>query len=324
MVRYKKYDTNLENLSKQLEIFGVAVIPNILSLNQVHQSLDEMWEMLYHLTQNFELPINKENQYSWKSYYDLCPIEDMLLQYWKVGQSKYVWNIRQNIKLIEVFSHLWQVRNEDLLVSFDSISIHFPPEITKIGKFQEEKKNWYHFDQSSEKEGLHCIQGFINLIDINDGDTTLSLYEGSHKYHSSFFKYYQKKIDKDWYQLNDQEINFFKELEEFAVLASAGSLVLWDSRLLHQGILCSRNRIIPNIRSVVYVCMMPRSKCSNRQLEKKKQSFLDQRMTTHWPHQISRVGIYPTKKEKLNTCWYKVISVSQPKLNNLGLRLAGF
>jgi hypothetical protein len=324
MLTYKNYNTNLNNLKNQLDEVGIAVIPNILSSSEIDDSINQMWKMLADLTQNFELPISKNNMETWKSFYDLCPLEDMLLQYWKVGHSDLAWNLRQNSKLLEVFKCLWNVEENELLTSFDSISIHFPPEITKIGKFQENKSNWYHFDQSSEKKGLHCIQGFVNLYDVSSGDTSLSVYEGSHKYHESFFDFYQKKIDKDWYQLKNEEIHFFKDLNEYGVLVEAGSLVLWDSRLLHQGVLCSKHRPNPNIRAVVYICMIPRYKSNNKQLEKKKQAFRDERMTTHWPHEIKRVGQYPTNKEKKNTCWNLVMPVKMAKLKPIGYKLAGF
>ena len=77
--------------------------------------------------------------------------------------------------------------------------------------YQEDKDNWYHFDQSSFKKGFHCVQGFINLYDVNKGDSTLSVYEKSHLLHDKFFKHYNKTVVKDWYKLEKDELNFFKD-----------------------------------------------------------------------------------------------------------------
>ena len=156
MVIYKSYDTNIDNFQKQLKEKGIAVIPNILSKLELENSKNDMWNMLEYLTEDFEVPINRNYSETFSSYHDLCPLEDMLLQYWKVGHSQYVWNLRQNLNIINIYCKIYNCNIDDLLVSFDSISIHFPPELTKKGKYQEDKENWYHFDQSSHKKDFHC------------------------------------------------------------------------------------------------------------------------------------------------------------------------
>ena len=323
MINYKNYDTNLDNLINQLDEIGIVVIPNVLSKSEINSSQNEMWEALNYLTQDFDLPLKYHNKDSWNTYYHLCPIEDMVLQYWKIGHSKYVWELRQNIKILEIFSKIWDCKIDDLLVSFDGVSIHFPPEITNTGKYQEDKNNWYHFDQSSYKKGRHCIQSFINLYDVNEGDSTLSIYEKSHLFHEKFFDHYQLNVEKDWYKLNNEQLDFFKNCSENAVLASAGSLVLWDSRILHQGILCSKYRKQPSIRSVVYICMIPRCKCDKKELERKKQAFKSLRMTTHWPNKINRFPAYPKKKESDGKNIHLIREIEPPLLNKIGYRLAG-
>ena len=156
MVIYKNFDTTIENFKEDLKDKGIAVIPNILSKKELENSRNDMWNMLEYLTEDFDVSIDRNNKETWKSYYDLCPLEDMLLQYWKVGHSQYVWNLRQNMNIIKIFSKIYDCDINELLVSFDCISIHFPPEITKVGRYQEDKENWYHFDQSSNKKGFHC------------------------------------------------------------------------------------------------------------------------------------------------------------------------
>ena len=323
MVIYKNFDTTIENFKEDLKDKGIAVIPNILSKKELENSRNDMWDMLEYLTEDFDISINRNNKETWSSYYDLCPLEDMLLQYWKVGHSEYVWNLRQNLNIINIFCKIYDCNINDLLVSFDSISIHFPPEITKKGIYQEDKENWYHFDQSSNKKGFHCIQSFINLYDVYEGDSTLSVYKSSHLYHEEFFKYFNFSIDKDYYKLSKEQLEFFNNLEECAVLCSAGSLVLWDSRLLHQGLLCSKNRLNKSIRSVVYICMMPRNLSNKKQLRRKQEAFKSLRMTTHWPITISRFPLYPRKKEMKYKNTHLIKELPEPKLNNIGKKLAG-
>ena len=72
------------------------------------------------------------------------PLHGMLVQYWGVGQSQFVWDIRQNPKVAAVFAKLWDVEPEELLVSFDGLSCHLSPEVTNKGYFRDNM--WMHFD----------------------------------------------------------------------------------------------------------------------------------------------------------------------------------
>jgi hypothetical protein len=64
----------------------------------------------------------------------------------------------------------------------------------------------------------------------------------------------------------------------------AGSMVLWDSRVIHANVQPS---ISNEIRIGSYICMVPRKWAENaprKQLDKKKKAYLDARGTSHWPH----------------------------------------
>ena len=55
----------------------------------------------------------------------------MLLQHWKVGHSQFIWNLRQNPKIVNIFAKIWDCKQDELLTSFDGASFHLPSEITK-------------------------------------------------------------------------------------------------------------------------------------------------------------------------------------------------
>ena len=63
-------------------------------------------------------------------------MHSMLFQHWNIGHAQVVWDLRQKRKIAQIFSTLWNVPIEELLVSFDGLSFHPPPEETKRGKFQ--------------------------------------------------------------------------------------------------------------------------------------------------------------------------------------------
>ena len=66
-----------------------------------------------------------------------------------------------------------------------------------------------------------------------------------------------------------------KGLSPTCVRAKAGSLVLWDSRTMHQGIQSVKDRETPKPRCVVYVCQKPRSGASDDDIKRR-----DRRMMT--------------------------------------------
>jgi hypothetical protein len=211
---------------------------------------------------------------------------------------------------------IWDVPVNDLLVSFDGLSIHLPPEKTNKGYHT---NNWFHTDQSSKKIGRHCIQGLINLYSVNEGDSTLSILEKSHNLHQSFFIDNQINNLSDWYQLNESDLSYFKDCESIAIKADIGSMILWDSRTFHQGSLSEINRHYENFRMAIYITMMPRSSITDpNALIKKQKAFKNLRITSHW---ANSVFLFP-KKPKL--CLYEFNLIHQPILNEIGLKLAGF
>ena len=99
--------------------------------------------------------IDRHDNSTWKHYYDLLPNHSMLLQHWKIGHWQSIWDIRQNPKVCDVFSKIWDVPKEELLVSFDGASFHIPPEITNRGHFR--GKTWFHTDQRYSFNDLDCL-----------------------------------------------------------------------------------------------------------------------------------------------------------------------
>lgn len=61
----------------------------------------------------------------------------------------------------QVFEELWGTN--ELLVSFDSVNICAPG--------FEGSKPWLHTDQRPAVEGLACVQGLINLVDVSAATT---------------------------------------------------------------------------------------------------------------------------------------------------------
>ena len=200
-MEYKTFNTTIDNVNSYLDTHGVAVIPNILTEDECINYRNRIWAELNHVTQG-RFDIN--NKDTWREFYKFYPLHSMLLQHFSLGHMQPIWDIRTHNNVCKPFEKIWNTDKNNLLVSFDGLSVHLPPEKTNKGWFHNE---WYHTDQSSHKIGKHCIQGMVNLYDVNDGDATLSILEKSHNYHSSFFE--DNNIDNrsDWYKLKNEDIN---------------------------------------------------------------------------------------------------------------------
>lgn len=161
---YKNYDTTLTSVKKQLETYGVAVIPNVLNATEIKAMQDGMWDILETLTSKLDTPVKRTDKKTWKSYYELLPLHAMLLQHYKVGHHQSIWDIRQNPKVCKVFAKIWGVKEDELLTSFDGCAIHLPPEVTGRGWYK--NNSWLHTDQSYCRNDLECIQGFVTAFYI--------------------------------------------------------------------------------------------------------------------------------------------------------------
>lgn len=320
----EKYHTTPTNLKKTLNKYGVAIIPKVLNKKEVLAMKKGMWDTLEHLTKNVDKPIKRKDKDTYKSIRELYPLHSMLIQHWSIGHAKFIWDIRQNKKVANIFAKLWKVKPIELLTSFDGASFHMPPEITKIGWYR--KNDWLHTDQSYTRNDLECIQSWVTAFDVNEGDATLTCLEGSHKYHKDFAKEFKITDKSDWFKLqNDEQAKFYKDkgCKRINITCPAGSMVFWDSRTIHCGQEALKERAKPNFRCVVYICMTPRKLATIAVLKKKQKAVEEMRTTSHWPHKPKLFGKYPrTYGNPLPDV--PELPKIKDKLTPLGLKLAGY
>jgi len=324
---YKSYDCTIDTLQETLDTFGVAVIPNIILENELVDIREKMFQELSHVTKNHDVPIIKEDPNTWRTLSTLRPLHGMLFQTYGLGHSQFAWDIRQHPAIANVFSKLWNVNKEDLITSFDGVSISLPPEITGFGWHT---KDWYHCDQRFSNSKLHTIQGLVGCYDINEGDATLTVLEGSNKFHKDFaLEFKMTKNNSDWTLLKEHQTAYYlsKGCQKTFVKASAGSLVLWDSRTIHAGSGPLKGRPNENTRLVVYTCQKPKIFATPNDLNKKQNAFNKKLMTNHDPCNVKLFDPLPrfySKKQKDDSCHEKLNPVVDPVLTDLGKSLCGF
>jgi hypothetical protein len=318
---YEKYACTTETLKETLEKYGVAIIPSVINKEECVKMRDGMWSSVEHITQHFDVPMKRDDVDSWKSFSQLYPLHSMLLQRHTLSHSQYYWDLRQNTDIVDVFAQLWSVKPEELLVSFDGLSLHLPPEKTGRGWFR--NNNWMHTDQSMQRHDFECVQSFLTASEIRQGDATLSFLEGSHLYHKRVGKKFKIEEKGDWYKFNEKEYNYFikKGCERKCIKCPAGSLVFWDSRTSHMGQEPLKERKVENERCIVYLCYTPRSRATKANLKKKVKAFEDLRTTSHWAH---KPKLFPVNPRTYGATLPKIEPVGKPVLNELGKKLAGY
>jgi hypothetical protein len=311
-------EMDTDAILRDLDENGFAIVPNVLDADECLAVLNGMWSTLEHWTQDWDRPIREDDPSTWRSYQELFPSHHMLLQHYGIGHAQFVWDLRENHKILSVFSKMWG--DEDLLVSFDGASFHMPPEITNVGWRTNEK---LHVDQSYTRSSFECVQSWITPVAVRPGDATLQLLRGSQNLHAEFAREFSILNKDDWNVLEPEHVQFYLERGctlEF-VECSAGSLVIWDSRTVHSGVRPMRGRAQPNIRCVVYLCYQPRVLATEAELRKKRRAFEDGRMTSHWP---CRVRLFPKTVHSYGKTVRPITPLEPPTLTDVGLRLAGF
>lgn len=315
-----KYITTPEKLKETIYQYGVAIIKKVINEEECINMFNGMKWFFEHITQNWETPFILEDKSTWREYYKLLPLHNMLVQHWGVGHTQASWDLRQNPKIVNVFAVLWNVKPEDLLVSFDGLSFQLPPEETNKGYY---RQPWFHTDQSYLRNEFECVQSWVSALDVNEEDATLMILEGSNKYHGDFAKHFNITSKDDWYKLKDQESNFYKDkgCQPVRIVCDKGDLVLWDSRTIHCGCESIKGRTEENFRSVVYLCYLPRLGTSAANLKKKQKAFNELRTTKHHPQKSLLFAKTPrTYGNELP----EITEINPPVLTALGKRLAGF
>lgn len=264
----------MEDWLVQLDKQGYAVVPGVLDDAACDAALAGLSDFFAGLGCN----MNERNA--------LSNIHG-IYQHYGIGHSRAIWDVRSAAAVAAPFERIYGTN--DLLVSFDGFSLMLPQRRFAKNKW------WFHMDQSARCAGRQCVQGYVNLTDSStDNSGSLLVLPGSHRRFGEFFEHFPAMRDKakgDWCKLENDEQRKFFGTEPTRVHGPRGSLVLWDSRTVHQNIGPACAPSDAQRRCVVYVCYQPRAWCSKADLKKKQKAFAEYRMTTHWP--ALKVRLFP-------------------------------
>lgn len=290
---------------QHLEEHGWAVVPEVLSTEEVNNYTSQFWDWL----ESFGT-LKRDDQLTWKEPSNWPPGHRGIIQHFGIGHAEFVWALRTHPAILAIFSELWNT--EDLLVSFDGACAASP---------SMKCTSWAHIDQDQRKAGQYlCVQGLVTLQQAGGQYGGLVVYDKGHLAHEYLFqKFPIQRKTKDWVKLTPEQNAWYFEngCKEILIAAPAGSILLWDSRTPHWAV----RPIVPQPRLAVYLCYAPRSKATEKALKKKQKAFNERRMTTHWPIDAT---LFPKK------AWPNPkpdVFTDRPTITNPSttvLRLAGF
>lgn len=145
-------------------------------------------------------------------------------------------------------------------------------------------------DQNPHKPNFELVQGLVTLTPSREKDGGLTLIKGSHNLVKKFFEEtggikdeQDSGVGRNGYRYTHSDVEWFlKQLgtEIVKIEAEAGSLILWESRVVHW----NASPTGTQERVAVYVCMSPAAFATPEILEQKKAAFKGFNSTTHWPH----------------------------------------
>ena len=123
-----------------------------------------MWQTAEFLTSKTETPLNRSDPNTYESVYLLNPIRGIgggLFKSFGWAHAQYVWDVRSNIKVAEVFEHFYGTK--ELLVSFDGINCGLGTLVPESDMFpyyrgEKGKMHFYALLRTSYMHKIHEIR----------------------------------------------------------------------------------------------------------------------------------------------------------------------
>ena len=286
-----KFETTIEKKEEIVSLMaenGFIIIKNILTNDECEEMIDGIWNSFGQITKHLDYPIDRNKQDTWRSFLEMKPIHHIYTQY-GIAHADFLWNIRQKQKILNLFSILYDCNPHDLLVSFDGVSVQTPPEYSN--EDVNRTKCWYHVDSSFSNRNIKCYQSWVTGMDVEVGDFTTAFFIGSHKSFTDFGDRFHIKNPKNFYKLKTKdELKYFEmKHDQVKITCTRGSLVVWDSRLVHAGIGPLPGRANHNTRMICFLSYGPRTTASLKTLKRRIDIYKKRRATTHWSHMHLRM-----------------------------------
>jgi len=259
-----------QNILKQLELEGYAVLPGIFSTEEADAEYSRAWDFVETVSPG----VKRHNERSWMkpdSGLDPwpCSQRDMM----QLHQAGWVFSDLRERFAERVFEKMYGTR--ELHSSKDGFTFQRPTS-ADLKRHPND-----HFDQGSNC-GLQCVQGSVALTDQEEGDGCFLCWPRSHQLHGEIIERRGGK-QSDFLILSGDEKKLLRsrDIRPVRVPVRRGDVILWRSDLCHCGAppvgACDR------FRAVVYVCCLPASLTPEAVYEAKRRAYLQLETGGHWP-----------------------------------------
>jgi ectoine hydroxylase-related dioxygenase (phytanoyl-CoA dioxygenase family) len=257
------------DIARALDEQGYVVVPGVVSREQAEEWLGQLWDVIEALG-----TVRRDDSESHKRG-DNWPTSLHSGMYQYIGHLPCQRAARAQVA--HVFAALFGT--DDLQSSTDGFSLFSRARNMRVGPMDE----YLHVDQAPAREGFWSYQGLLSLTDSEDGDGGFVVVPGSHKRRDLLEEFGCAAHKQNWWKFTDaQKKRIHEELSVIKVNCAACDMILWDSRCWHAP--CRPDKQSPNlIRACMYICMLPTSMFTQKQLDKRAKYAKDLRCTSHHP-----------------------------------------
>lgn len=298
--------------------YGIAIVKNVINEKEITDANTGMWNYLKTVTLNFPHPIDEFELETWSSIYEMSPDKDNLINSWQIGHSQFMWDLRQNEKIVDIFAKIWRCSKQELLASFEGCMISFPPEITKKGYSYEALK--YYFEQPYLQRNFNFIRSFVTTYDINQGDCTFAYIEGSQQQRAYYANQHKIETDKSDVLLNPEDLQWFLDrgCRQRTITCKAGDMIFWDTRLAKTIKHPMPNRKTYNVGLFAYLSYFPKKLVEDKIALKRINAFELKLCMLPKPVNKTTIPAYPCHTRKQ---LFEMHPIDNPVLTDLGKSL---
>jgi len=206
-----------------------------------------------------------------------------------LAQSSGAWFVRGLRGVKAAFEQVWATA--DLIVSMDAVIAWRP---WHLNESWTPRTEGLHLDQNPfTKPKLECVQGMLLLIDVTESSGGLEVVPRSHTEEArEAIRQRYSNWGGDWCPIKGDDPMTARAV---LLLASAGDLILWDSRTVHGGVVGNGaaagaggdgvEKETQLARLSVAVAMTPRARASSQVQSLRRAGFAARESFNHCPHE---------------------------------------
>lgn len=275
------------NWFAHLQHEGYVVIQACADSAEVEYARSLLWDALELVS-----PARRDNCESW----DAWRLDRRgFVMHGTVTQGEGAWFVRALPSVRSAFAFIWQT--ERLICSMDALLIWRPWWRAATSSRWQPKTEGLHVDQNPLlKAGFACVQGMMPLYDVSVETGGLEVVPRSHL-PAARECLVAAMGEEELRKLGDfcrVPADHYEPGASTLIAASAGDLILWDSRTVHGGRVGTGARLqhasaaresLQLARLSLPVCMTPRDSASDEVLTSRRRIFAEGQTTNHWPHE---------------------------------------